>query len=121
MAHFTTYWVGYVGACCAENHSELMRQHRRDLLKKDMADASSKLYNREDAKATGTVRAASAPDPADPGRGGRGRGRRRGRGKASLTEQEAGADGGEGDGDGREGGVERDERCRRRGQRARPR
>ncbi|CAK0855514.1 unnamed protein product [Prorocentrum cordatum] len=47
--------VGYVGICFAQEHAEMLFEYLKDKLKEEMSDATSKLYNRDYAKAIGKL------------------------------------------------------------------
>ena len=54
--------VGYLGICFTEDHVELLYGHLRDMLRKDMGDSASPMFNKDYAKAIGK----GTPEPAAP-------------------------------------------------------
>lgn len=80
--------VGYIGICFTDEHAELLYGHLRDLMRAEMGDPSSKLFNKEYAKSTGVLDQ-QTPEPAPPPKGKRGTsGRGRGRGGRRADSQE---------------------------------
>ena len=93
--------VGYVAICFTSEHVDMLYDYLKGKMKEEIADSTSKLYNKDYAKAVGALEDKRG-EPEDSGRGGkkngrgrgsggRGRGRKgkgKGRGKANADDEE---------------------------------